>query len=1002
MSVAGLADLALEIFGGFVSPEEFDPQSLPPGASWDCQDVQFPQTGVRTRPGLTNVPLNFGGPSPLSNQVINYTKTYRDPLGNNRNLFLVANYLTGPSGASGRVLQEFPQGSIPPTAPYADVPVNLYCHSATAFGREYLAFHDGKFGAYKPLQFDGTNFDRVSQVGPGEDPTCVDVTPTVKNIVATPNGASQSGNIATIVTTAPHGFVIGDTVTVAGVDVGGYNVTAQILSVPTTTSFTYANSVTGLAAGGNGTATPAGNVTAGKHGIALIFVTRSGGMYISPGTTFWNAAGGNQAAVTLLHTGPANVVKRIVCFTAANGGNFYYMPDRMIVNDNTTVAATFDFTDAALTASTNVDQLFQQIELGECADVIFYANRLAWVGERNKMNNWTNLSFDGCSFNELLGWKKDNASFSGGSVGQPVAVTNPAGFAYGIFPQNPFLGTVCMITQGAVLDVYGVPRIRAGINYSVRVRLATVNVGGGFPPNGALHIDLAGTGVATTGLVVTVATMNALFGGFADYTAVLTAPLTLIPNDLELRVYMGGNTSNVGEIIVDDIEIYPTDQPYNSSLVRASRSGQPENYDGVTGIMLVEENNGQRITTALKIREQLYFVKERSLYVTQDDGVNEPNQWPVTEISNKVGSVSVEGAAVGEEWATLAAREGFYITGGGEPAKLCKEIQPDWDRINWQYGHTIWTKIDTRRRLILVGIPSGSAISPNKILTLSYRALDTWEEIASHAMVDFSARTGAKIAIGDARKWCPWNIAANCCGLIERNDGTAQIFLGNGAGTGKLYQLDDNATSDDGAAIDNWYTPYFFPSHQEEQGLQLGAHRKLFGYLSFQASGIGSLSLTARTPADIANPGVLSLPFPVAAINAASQTFYTVTITTASPHGFSAGQRVVVSGVTVPGYNATAQIIATPTPTTFTYDLLVTGLAASGGGTAQVILTPSATLLGPEVLSLAPQWDAERTINLAGERISFKMGTNAVGEWFWLKKFVVSVKRHPASPVRGT
>lgn len=262
------------------------------------------------------------------------------------------------------------------------------------------------------------------------------------------------------------------------------------------------------------------------------------------------------------------------------------------------------------------------------------------------------------------------------------------------------------------------------------------------------------------------------------------------------------------------------------------------------------------------------------------------------------------------------------------------------------------------------------------------------------------------MAVGEARKWCPWNIAANCCGLIERNNGTAQVFLGNGAGTGKLYQLDDNATSDDGVAINSYYTPYFSPSHQEEQAFQLGSHRKLFGYLSFQASGLGNLSLTARTAADIANPGVLSLPFPVASIvggaGGASQTFYTVTITTTVAHGFSAGQRVIVSGVTVAGYNTTAQIIATPTPTTFTYDLPVSGLAASGGGTAQVILTPSATLLGPEVLSLAPAWDAERTINISAERVSFKVGTNAVGHWFWLKKFVVSVKKQPISPVRGT
>jgi hypothetical protein len=995
MSVAGLTDLALEVFGGFVSPEEFDPQNLPSGASWDAQDVQFPQTGVRTRPGLTSI-YNPGG-----SFTVNYTKTYTDLLRNNRTLFL---------RSDGYLIEEFPQGTFTVLFNVDTGLPNDRCHSATMFGYEYLAFHDGKFGKNLPRQWNGINsyagspyLDRVTQVGPAVDPVCADLTPTVKNVVASPNGASEVNNIVTIVTTAAHGFVVGDTVTLAGVGVAGYNVVATITSVPSTTTFTYVCPTTGLAASGNGTATPAGNVAAGVRKVAVIFVTRNGARFISPGIASYTAAGGTQASVSSILPGPlGTVVARIVCFTAANGGNFFFIPDRMTINDNSTGTLVVDFTDAALTAATNVDQLFNQVELGECAGVIEYANRLFWWGERNHMNNWTNLSFDGGKIGLVpAGWTLDPA-FSGNFVQPPQFAVY--GEVYQILGDG-VAATRGKITQGAAVDVYGQPRIRYATSYSVRARISKTT---GLV-QGTLRINLksASGGFTTAGLAVTAA--QAAIVTFTEFTAELISATQILNgptlSDLLLQVYADGTPTINEGFYVDCIEIYPTNEPYNASLVRASRSGQPENYDGVTGIMNVAGNNGQRITTMYKIREQLYFVKERSLYVTQDDGVNEPNQWPVTEISNKVGAVSVEGAAIGEEWATLAAREGFYITGGGEPAKLCKEIQPDWDRINWQYGHTIWTKIDTRRRLILIGVPSGTATSPNKILTLSYRALDTWEEIAAHAMVDFSARTGAKIAIGDARKWCPWNISANCCGLIERNDGTAQVFLGNGAGNGKLYQLDDQATSDDGVAINSWYTPYFFPSHQEEQALQLGGHRKLFGYLSFQASGLGNLSLTARTPADIANPGALSLPFPVAAIaggaTGATQTFYTVTITTISPHGFSAGQRVVVSGVAVPGYNATAQIIATPAPTTFTYVLLVTGLAASGGGTAQVILTPSSTLLSPEVLSLAPQWDAERTINLSAERLSFKVGTNAVGHWFWLKKFVVSVRKHPVSPVRG-
>jgi hypothetical protein len=39
--------------------------------------------------------------------------------------------------------------------------------------------------------------------------------------------------------------------------------------------------------------------------------------------------------------------------------------------------------------------LFNLVELGECAGVIGYSSRLFWWGERNKQNNWDNLTFDG-------------------------------------------------------------------------------------------------------------------------------------------------------------------------------------------------------------------------------------------------------------------------------------------------------------------------------------------------------------------------------------------------------------------------------------------------------------------------------------------------------------------------------------------------------------------------------------------------------------------------------
>ena len=77
------------------------------------------------------------------------------------------------------------------------------------------------------------------------------------NVVAAPNGATETGNVVTITTTTAHGFGVGESVTLAGVLVG-YNGAHVVTSVPSPTKFTYTSATTGLANDGGGTATASG------------------------------------------------------------------------------------------------------------------------------------------------------------------------------------------------------------------------------------------------------------------------------------------------------------------------------------------------------------------------------------------------------------------------------------------------------------------------------------------------------------------------------------------------------------------------------------------------------------------------------------------------------------------------------------------------------------------------------------------------------------------------
>src|SRR5712671_4891192 len=372
MTTAGSQDAPIEIFGGLVT--DMSPADLPHGVSPDCQDVIFSNGGVATRPGLQAL---FG---PLAgNPTINYVKTYETLNATLRTLLLDSN---------GILYKETTPGTLANVA--SGLALASYANSTTLFGREYLAISDGRSGNDLPRQFDDTNFDRVSQSGPGAGPTVLDenvnvavvaspngaTQPAAVAITASPNGATENGFLVTITTAAAHGLSAGQSATVAGVAVSGYNGTFPIVSVPSGTQFTYIAGATalapsgggtsasatatiqtaaahgfvigqlitntsigvaayngtfsiasvpeathftftcttgGLAASGGGTASAAGSIATGVHQVCVMFKTRQGYLTKPGPATSWTASGGKRAVVTNIPTGPSNVVARILC-----------------------------------------------------------------------------------------------------------------------------------------------------------------------------------------------------------------------------------------------------------------------------------------------------------------------------------------------------------------------------------------------------------------------------------------------------------------------------------------------------------------------------------------------------------------------------------------------------------------------------------------------------------------------------------------------------------------
>lgn len=242
------ADVAEGLFLGLNT--DLQPGVLPEGCSPDNQDVIYTPGAVLSRPCLHKLYTSVG------NATITYVKTYVQPDGTPLTLLLDSN---------GVLYKEDVLNNPGVLTSIGNVTPGSYCISITQNGKEYMAFSDGIHGTDIPRQFDGTNFDRVSQDGPGAGPTSVgdlNASATIAGangiapVFTTVNVASglENGNTVTLVTATAHGYFPGEVISIVGVG-AGYNGVIQVVTVPDATSFTYVSGSAGLApVGAAGTA----------------------------------------------------------------------------------------------------------------------------------------------------------------------------------------------------------------------------------------------------------------------------------------------------------------------------------------------------------------------------------------------------------------------------------------------------------------------------------------------------------------------------------------------------------------------------------------------------------------------------------------------------------------------------------------------------------------------------------------------------------------------------
>ena len=156
---------------------------------------------------------------------------------------------------------------------------------------------------------------------------------------------------------------------------------------------------------------------------------------------------------------------------------------------------------------------------------------------------------------------------TGGSL-DTVNTTVPSLAAYRITGDGA-TAKVGTIQQPAARDYLGVPIIQPATAYSVRFRLLKNALAAG-----TFHVNLSsvsGGGIQGTDAAVAFNDGN-LSGAFHEYILPLLTSATFpttVPADLQLNVYADRTPTLNGYFTVDDIQPFPTLQPYNAFIVRA-------------------------------------------------------------------------------------------------------------------------------------------------------------------------------------------------------------------------------------------------------------------------------------------------------------------------------------------------------------------------------------------------------------------------------------------------
>ena len=165
----------------------------------------------------------------------------------------------------------------------------------------------------------------------------------------------------TIATSSPHTLQVGETVTVSGVAVAGYNGTYTVTAVPSSRSFQYTSRTTGLPVSGGGTATPAIPGASSSGTTATIHTSTPHGRSVGDVVVISGVCGRRLQRHVHDHSRPepdgrSSTRSRASSANAGGGSSTYYSPFKVRIggNDSVLIGGTgLPYTAANLTTAIN-------------------------------------------------------------------------------------------------------------------------------------------------------------------------------------------------------------------------------------------------------------------------------------------------------------------------------------------------------------------------------------------------------------------------------------------------------------------------------------------------------------------------------------------------------------------------------------------------------------------------------------------------------------------------